>query len=323
MVPRSPRPDHPGAHGGAPLRIAVIDADSGLPPGAHQAPRPARLGAPRAGRAGSGRGDRRDARSARSSSTSPILGPRAGTTSSALRRAARARRRRLHRPVDRRPARARAADGRRRLGRPSRATPRSCIARVEAVVRRRRRAERASTPARCMAGELEIRADQFQAFVDGASIDLTRREFELHPAARRGRGPRPRARGDLPARLGLRDGARRPLGGRVRAQAAPEAREGVARTGATSTRTSGSATASPPSAWTSSPIVEVVERRRRQISRRYTSSRLNCRGVKSLATARNIGIIVAPSRRSSPSRQAGATGRGPRLGPAEARPSPW
>ena len=30
-----------------------------------------------------------------------------------------------------------------------------------------------------MAGELEIRADQFQAFVGTASVDLTRREFEL------------------------------------------------------------------------------------------------------------------------------------------------
>ena len=30
-----------------------------------------------------------------------------------------------------------------------------------------------------MVGELEIRPDQFQAFVSGASLDLTRREFEL------------------------------------------------------------------------------------------------------------------------------------------------
>ena len=30
-----------------------------------------------------------------------------------------------------------------------------------------------------MAGELEIRTDQFQAFVGGQSVDLTRREFEL------------------------------------------------------------------------------------------------------------------------------------------------
>ena len=30
-----------------------------------------------------------------------------------------------------------------------------------------------------MAGELEIRTDQFQAFVAGASVDLTRREFEV------------------------------------------------------------------------------------------------------------------------------------------------
>jgi DNA-binding response OmpR family regulator len=30
-----------------------------------------------------------------------------------------------------------------------------------------------------LAGEVEIRADQYQAFVGGKSIDLTRREFEL------------------------------------------------------------------------------------------------------------------------------------------------
>ena len=30
-----------------------------------------------------------------------------------------------------------------------------------------------------VAGEVEIRADQFQAFVSGDSLDLTRREFEL------------------------------------------------------------------------------------------------------------------------------------------------
>jgi DNA-binding response OmpR family regulator len=57
--------------------------------------------------------------------------------------------------------------------------PEELIARVEAVVRRRKRSEpRAETGARTV-GELEIRRDQFQAFVDGTSIDLTRREFEL------------------------------------------------------------------------------------------------------------------------------------------------
>jgi DNA-binding response OmpR family regulator len=56
--------------------------------------------------------------------------------------------------------------------------PEELIARVEAVVRRRRRADaRADGP--IVAGELEIRSDRFQAFVDHGSIDLTRREFEL------------------------------------------------------------------------------------------------------------------------------------------------
>src|SRR3954471_3798345 len=76
--------------------------------------------------------------------------------------------------------------------------PEELIARAEAVARRRRRggaARGGGGPARARrrrraeaarveagpvrAGELEIRADQFQAFVGGRSVDLTRREFEL------------------------------------------------------------------------------------------------------------------------------------------------
>src|SRR3954471_6328557 len=57
--------------------------------------------------------------------------------------------------------------------------PEELIARVEAVVRRRRRAEARQDVAPVVAGGGEIRADQFQAFVGGRSIDLTRREFEL------------------------------------------------------------------------------------------------------------------------------------------------
>ena len=57
--------------------------------------------------------------------------------------------------------------------------PEELIARIEAVARRRRRAESRPDVEPVRAGELEIRADQFQAFVSGSSIDLTRREFEL------------------------------------------------------------------------------------------------------------------------------------------------
>lgn len=57
--------------------------------------------------------------------------------------------------------------------------PEEVIARVEAVVRRRRRAEARAETGPVVAGELEIRADQFQAFVGSQSLDLTRREFEL------------------------------------------------------------------------------------------------------------------------------------------------
>ena len=57
--------------------------------------------------------------------------------------------------------------------------PEELIARVEAVVRRRRRADARAERGPVAAGELEIRSDRFQAFVDGRSVDLTRREFEL------------------------------------------------------------------------------------------------------------------------------------------------
>ena len=57
--------------------------------------------------------------------------------------------------------------------------PEELIARVEAVVRRRKRADARSTSAPVAVGEIEIRADQYQAFAGGQSIDLTRREFEL------------------------------------------------------------------------------------------------------------------------------------------------
>jgi DNA-binding response OmpR family regulator len=57
--------------------------------------------------------------------------------------------------------------------------PEEVIARLEAVVRRRRRSMVRSDVGPLTAAELEIRRDQFQAFVGGRSLDLTRREFEL------------------------------------------------------------------------------------------------------------------------------------------------
>jgi DNA-binding response OmpR family regulator len=58
--------------------------------------------------------------------------------------------------------------------------PEEVMARIEAVVRRRRRRTGAA-PERgpLVVGELEIRADRYQAFAAGRSADLTRREFEL------------------------------------------------------------------------------------------------------------------------------------------------
>ena len=115
-------------------------------------------------------------------------------------------------------------------------------------MRRRKRASARVDTGPLVAGELEIRADQFQAFVRATQRGPHPARVRGAPAARPGQGQGAPARGDLPGGLGLRDGPRRPLGGRLRPQGAPEAREGVARTGTTSTRTSASATASIPSA---------------------------------------------------------------------------
>src|SRR3954452_12470088 len=63
------------------------------------------------------------------------------------------------------------------LGKPCH--PEELIARVEAVVRRRRRSDAREERMPVAAGDLEIRSDRFQAYVAGVSVDLTRREFEL------------------------------------------------------------------------------------------------------------------------------------------------
>src|SRR3712207_269134 len=57
--------------------------------------------------------------------------------------------------------------------------PEEVLARLEAVLRRHKRSEPAAQKAAVLTGEVEIRPDQFQAFVGGVSADLTRREFEL------------------------------------------------------------------------------------------------------------------------------------------------
>jgi DNA-binding response OmpR family regulator len=63
------------------------------------------------------------------------------------------------------------------LGKPCH--PEELIARIEAVVRRARAAAPPVERPVLEAGEITIRPDQFQAFVETRSLDLTRREFEL------------------------------------------------------------------------------------------------------------------------------------------------
>jgi len=57
--------------------------------------------------------------------------------------------------------------------------PEEVIARIEAVARRRRRLQPNVESGPIVIGEIEVRPDQYQAFVAGQSLDLTRREFEL------------------------------------------------------------------------------------------------------------------------------------------------
>jgi len=68
------------------------------------------------------------------------------------------------------------------------AHPEEVAARIEAVVRRRKRSQPRADAGPVVAGELEIRADQFQAFVAGRSLALTRREFELLQVLADGQG---------------------------------------------------------------------------------------------------------------------------------------
>lgn len=56
--------------------------------------------------------------------------------------------------------------------------PEELIARIESIMRRRKPAPSLAREP-IVAGDLQIRADQFQAFCEGRSLDLTRREFEL------------------------------------------------------------------------------------------------------------------------------------------------
>jgi DNA-binding response OmpR family regulator len=68
------------------------------------------------------------------------------------------------------------------------AHPEEVMARVEAVVRRRKRSQPKAEAGPIVAGEVEIRDDQFQAFVSRVSLGLTRREFELLQVLAEGSG---------------------------------------------------------------------------------------------------------------------------------------
>ena len=162
------------------LRLAILDSDSGF----------VRVLVKRAGDLGwqyrrleaaaPHGGVRRHARERAGRSTSRLLGPGAlGVPGAGVGGAARARASWSARVARRVSQRVRGL----RLGADDWVTkpchPEEVLARVEAVVRRRKRASARVDTGPLVAGELEIRADQFQAFVARTSVDLTRREFEV------------------------------------------------------------------------------------------------------------------------------------------------
>ncbi len=101
------------------------------------------------------------------------------------------------------------------------------VARVEAVLRRSRITPQVGRPEKLSMPGLEIDPDLHRVLVDGADAGLTPLEFRLLQALTVGERPRPDPRPAPPARLGRAPAKARPLGGRVRAQAAVEDRPPV------------------------------------------------------------------------------------------------
>ncbi len=134
---------------------------------------------------------------------------------------------RVHGAVLGRPACARAAARRRRLG--QQALPSGGADRPH---RGRRPAPQARRRARREGAGLDRRGRDPRGPVPGVRGRCVGRadpaRVRAHPVARRGRGPGPAARGDLSAGLGLRHGPRGSFGGGLRAQAAFETGEGLA-----------------------------------------------------------------------------------------------
>jgi hypothetical protein len=101
------------------------------------------------------------------------------------------------------------------------------IARIEAVVRRRRRSSEIASPP-VVIGELALVPGEFQATVGDTALELTRREFELLELLATEAG-KVLTREEIYERVWGFAMARRPVDRRVRAQAAAEARERFAR----------------------------------------------------------------------------------------------
>ena len=108
-----------------------------------------------------------------------LLGPTPGTSSSAERRGARHGHRGLHRPLDRGPARARAAAGRRRLDHQALSPRRGAGPRGGGRAPPQAATGARPTRARCRPASWRSAPTSSRPSPQGRSADLTRREFEV------------------------------------------------------------------------------------------------------------------------------------------------
>ena len=171
--------DRSSAAGTSPLRMAVVDTDSGFLQVLGKRLERLGVGAPRPRKRGPGRRRRRDATQRDRHRPRRPRAPGVGIPREAVRRAAGTRRRRLHRSVDGRPARPRPAARRRRLADqavPPRGADRPRRGRRAPPPPGRGAAERRarSWPARSRSARTASRPSS-----GDRSVDLTRREFEL------------------------------------------------------------------------------------------------------------------------------------------------
>ena len=288
-------------------RLRIADAHRGhrqrlgVHPGADQAPGPARLGVPRPGGPGARRAARRDAAQRRRDRPHDPRAAGLGLPGAPLLRAAGPRRRRLHRPLDRRPARARAAPRRRRLG--HQAVPSRGAHRPPRGGRTPPPAQRAARRSRAPSRPASSRSAPTSSRPSSTAARSTSRAASSSSSSC---WPAPRAASSSARRSTSASGATRWPAATARstcscASCARSSRR-PRRTGATSTRTSASATASRPSRSRARSRSRTRRRsRRRAVAGLGLADERRSRGARRaqrsyaarVSTARNVAIVLA------------------------------